>query len=101
MLDDLYVIGALGHASCQSGYGNIQSLSECNDARIALSIDAWNDDKYPTSTLRLPYCWIGPTNGANYNPNGDSGSDFASSRLICKNTQRKFNISLEETKTII
>ena len=92
-----YAIGALGQTSCLSG-PNIQSLSECNDARISLSIATWNDDRYPTSTLRLPYCWIGPTNDANYNFNGDLGSDFSSSRLICKYTPGKFNISLEKMK---
>ena len=93
------MIGALGQNSCQGSYGHIMSLSECNEARIELSIAEWHDDQYPTSTLRLPYCWIGPTDGANYNPNGDLGSDFSNSRLICK--KGKFNIFWKKPKKSI
>ena len=94
-VEDLYAIGVLGEEICQSGHGPITSLSVCNDARQSLSISKWNAEKYDNNNGRLPYCWVGPNGGANYNSKGDNGSNFRASTLICKK-YRKFILSFKK-----
>ena len=80
-------MGAKGASECPSGYKPIRSLSRCNEARNVLLISKWKAEKSNTSPGRLPYCWVGRGGRANYNSNGDIGSDpskTSEGRLICE-----------------
>ena len=92
-----YNIGSPGEATCISGYCPILSLSKCNDARNSLAISGWNANMFQAAPLRLPYCWIGVNGKANYNPNGDSGSNSAKAKIICERCGR-FHITLPKIK---
>ena len=92
-----YNIGSPGEATCISGYCPILSLSKCNDARNSLAISGWNAETFQSAPLRLPYCWIGVNGKANYNPNGDSGSNSAKAKIICERCGR-FHITLPKIK---
>ena len=92
-----YNIGSPGEATCISGYCPILSLSKCNDARNSLAISGWNANIFQAAPLRLPYCWIGVNGKANYNPNGDSGSNSAKAKIICERCGR-FHITLPKIK---
>ena len=85
-----YKIGAKGASECPSGYVSIQSLSGCNEARKEMSISGWNSESFNKHVHRLPYCWVGPGGKANYNSNGDSGSNQhpADSQLICEDGRK-------------
>ena len=92
-----YNIGSPGEATCISGYCPILSLSKCNDARNSLAISGWNANMFQAAPLRLPYCWIGVNGKANYNPNGDSGSNSGKAKIICERCGR-FHITLPKIK---
>ena len=78
----------MGAFECPSGYKPIKSSSRCNKARNDLSISGWRKNTTPG---RLPYCWVGIDGRANYNSNGDIGSDsakIAEARLICEDGRK-------------
>ena len=83
----------MGEARCNSGYCSIRSLAECNAARNSLAISGWRADTLQAHQHRLPYCWIGVGGAANFNPNGDSGSDSGNTKIICEICS-KFYITL-------
>jgi len=80
-----YALSSTGATKCPSGFAYITNLDECNLARKAMGeVDRWNGENTKTHSDRMPFCWVGRGDNANYNAAGDWGATFSGSKLLCK-----------------
>jgi hypothetical protein len=74
----------LSQPTCPPGYADITTYDECNTARISLGFSEWIGLDSMYSSYRRPYCFIGKSNNANFNPGGDLGSSWGLSKgVLC------------------
>jgi hypothetical protein len=66
--------GSLGGSNCPTGFTAITTMSACQDASAWLGI-GWNGNSSANSSDFLPYCWVSADGNANFNGNGNTGSE--------------------------
>jgi len=65
-----------GETKCPTGWTFLETAKECEEASIthvAMNDGEWNGEKFGDSAQRLPFCFVGPYGGGNWNANGDVG----------------------------
>ncbi|CAK0831167.1 unnamed protein product [Prorocentrum cordatum] len=67
--------------TCPAGYSNLVTETECEAAQIALGLPGYNGLHFQYDSQRRPYCWVGPSNGVNFNPKGDYGAKSGNANL--------------------
>jgi len=69
-----------GETTCPTGWSFLETAKECEEAsltHVAMKDGEFNGEKFSDSVQRLPFCWVGPHGGANWNPNPRSSVDHA------------------------
>jgi len=65
-----------GEIECPIGWTFLETEKECEEAsktHVAMNDGEWNGEQFSDSAQRLPFCFVGPYGGGNWNPNGDIG----------------------------
>ena len=75
-----------GVLSCPESYVMITTSDECKKAATELGISEFNGAVHNDHKTRMPYCWLGSSQNANFNENGDNGgnNNYKNSNLVCK-----------------